>query len=252
MLEYLNLDLAVAQEEYRPRIRQLQQRLYELEHAVFDAKIPVIIVFEGWAACGKGKLIRNLAERMDPRGFRVVPITPPRTAETRYPWMWRFWLQIPAYGQMVAFDTSWYRRVLIDRISQSIGENDLARAYQEIAEFEEQLAADGAIILKFWLHISKKEQKKRFKKLLSDELTAWQVSEADKLQHQKYDQYYQAAEDMFVRTDSPHAPWTIVEANDRYHARIKVFETIIQTIEFKIPDDVLQRSREEMKGAVDA
>ena len=189
---------------------------------------------------------------MDPRGFRVVPITPPRTAETRYPWMWRFWLQIPAYGQMVAFDTSWYRRVLIDRISQTVDEAELARAYQEIAEFEEQLAADGAILLKFWLHISKKEQKKRFKKLLSDELTAWQVSEADKLQHQKYEHYYQAAEDMFVRTDSPHAPWTIVEANDRYHARLKVFQTIIQTIEFKIPDDVLQRSREEMKGAVDA
>jgi AMP-polyphosphate phosphotransferase len=252
MLEYLNLDLAVPKSEYRPRIRQLQQRLYELEHAVFDAKIPVVIVFEGWAACGKGRLIQILAERMDPRGFRVVPITPPRTAETHYPWMWRFWLQIPAYGQMVVFDTSWYRRVLIERISKTVSKDDLGRAYQEIAEFEEQLAADGTVIHKFWLHISREQQKKRFKKLLADELTAWQVGDADKLQHKKYGKYYHAVEDMLARTDSPHAPWTIVEANDRYHARIKVLETITQAIESKLPAESLERSRETMKGAVDA
>jgi AMP-polyphosphate phosphotransferase len=252
MLEYLNLDLATPKDEYKTRIRDLQNRLYELEHAVFDAKIPVMIVFEGWSACGKGRLIQILAERMDPRGFRVVPITPPRTAETHYPWMWRFWLQIPAYGQMVAYDTSWYRRVLFDRISKTISKDDLRRAYQEIAEFEEQLAADGTIILKFWLHISQEEQEKRFKKLLSDDLTAWQVSDADKLQHKKYKKYQQAVEDMLARTDSPHASWTIVEANDRYYARIKVFETIISAIEASLPPEALQRSREAMKGAVNA
>jgi AMP-polyphosphate phosphotransferase len=252
MLEYLNLDLTLPKEDYRPRIRELQNRLYELEHAVFDAKIPVMIVFEGWAACGKGRLIQILAERMDPRGFRVVPITPPRTAETRYPWMWRFWLKIPAYGQMVVFDTSWYQRVLFDRISKAISEDDLRRSYQEIAEFEEQLAADGSVILKFWLHISESEQKKRFKKLLSDELSAWQVGDADKLQHKKYAKYYQAVEDMLARTDSPHAPWTIVEANDRYYARVKVLETIIAAIEASLGPDALHRSREVMKGAVNA
>lgn len=252
MLEYLNLDLSLPKEDYRPRIRELQNRLYELEHAVFDAKIPVMIVFEGWAACGKGRLIQILAERMDPRGFRVVPITPPRTAETRYPWMWRFWLKIPAYGQMVVFDTSWYQRVLFDRISKAINKDDLRRSYQEIAEFEEQLAADGTVILKFWLHISEEEQKKRFKKLLSDELSAWQVSDSDRLQHKKYAKYCQAVEDMLARTDSPHAPWTIVEANDRYYARVKVLETIISAIEASLGPDALQRSREAMKGAVNA
>jgi polyphosphate kinase 2 (PPK2 family) len=153
---------------------------------------------------------------------------------------------------MVAFDTSWYRRVLIDRISKTISEDNLGRAYQEIAEFEEQLAADGAVIHKFWLHISREEQKKRFKKLLADNLTAWQVGEADKLQHKKYEKYYNAVEDMLARTDSPHAPWTIIEANDRYHARLKVLETMIQAIEFGLPDEALERSREKMKGAVDA
>jgi AMP-polyphosphate phosphotransferase len=252
MLEYLNLDLAVPKKEYHSRIRELQNRLYELEHAVFDAKIPVMIVFEGWSSCGKGRLIQILAERMDPRGFRVVPITPPRTAETHYPWMWRFWLQIPAYGQMVAFDTSWYQRILSDRVRKLITKDELRRAYQEIAEFEEQLAADGTVILKFWMHISKEEQEKRFQKLQSDNLTAWQVSQADEIQHKKYKKYLQAVEDMLARTDSPHAAWTIVEANDRYHARLKVFETIIASIEARLPDEALQRSREAMKGAVNA
>jgi len=150
MLEYVNLDLAITQEEYKKQLRPLQQRLYELEHAVFDAKIPVIIVFEGWAATGKGRLISLLAERLDPRGFRVVPITPPRTAETRYPWMWRFWLKIPARGQMVAFDTSWYRRVLIDRLNKTINKDELRASYQDIAEFEgvreNQLVGYGLVV----------------------------------------------------------------------------------------------------------
>ncbi len=259
MLEYVNLELALPKEEYQNRLRPLQQRLYELEHAVYDAKVPVIIVFEGWAASGKGRLISILAERMDPRGFRVVPITPPRTAEMRYPWLWRFWLKIPTRGQMVAFDTSWYRRVLIERLNKTINKDDLRRAYQEIGEFEEMLTADGMVILKFWLHTSQEEMDRRIKKLLKDDLTAWQVSEEDRLQLKKYVKMAEAVEDMIARTDSPHAPWTIVEANDRYHARIKVLETIISGLESRLglppslgPKAKRRRKTEEMKGAVNA
>ena len=259
MLEYVNLDQALSKEEYTTRIRTLQQRLYELEHAVFDAKVPVMIVFEGWAATGKGRLISLLAERMDPRGFRVVPITPPRTAETRYPWLWRFWLKIPAQGQMVAFDTSWYRRVLIERISKTVDKKTWEAAYQDIAEFEEQLAADGTVILKFWLHISQDELEKRIKKLLKDKLTAWQVSEEDQAQLKKYEKYSTAVEDMLARTDSPHAPWTIVEATDRYYARVKVLETIISALEARLglepslgPNAKRRSQTEEMQGAVNA
>ncbi|MEJ5223091.1 MAG: hypothetical protein WHV44_01455 [Anaerolineales bacterium] len=260
MLEYVNLDLRLEPEEYKTRLRPLQQRLYELEHAIFDAKVPVMIVFEGWSATGKGRIINLLAERMDPRGFRVVPITPPRTAETHYPWMWRFWLKIPAYGQIVAYDTSWYQRVLSDRINKTIRKSELRTAYQDIAEFEEQLAADGTVIIKFWLHISKEEQGKRLKKLLKDELSAWQVTENDLTQHKKYEKYAQAVEEMLVRTDSPHAPWVIIEANDRYHARIKVLESIILALESRLnlPPSVGPNAKprpadqEEMKGAVNA
>lgn len=259
MLEYVNLDLALTQDEYKKRLRPLQQRLYELEHAIFDAKVPVIIVFEGWSATGKGRLISLLVERLDPRGFRVVPITPPRTAELRYPWMWRFWQKIPARGQMVAFDTSWYRRVLIDRLNKSIKKDELRSAYQDIAEFEEMLTADGAVILKFWLHISEEEQAKRIRKLRKDKLTAWQVGEEDLLQNKRYEKFTGYVEDMITRTDSPHAPWTIVEASDRYYMRIKVFETIITSLEARLgltastgTKAKRPRGTKEMKGAVNA
>jgi polyphosphate kinase 2 (PPK2 family) len=259
MLEYVNLELSLPKEEYDRRLRPLQQRLYELEFAVNDAKVPVMIVFEGWAATGKGRLISVLAERMDPRGFRVVPITPPRTIETRYPWLWRFWLKIPARGQIVAYDTSWYRRVLIDRINKTVDKKSWEAAYRDIAEFEEQLAADGMVILKFWLHISKAEQDIRIKKFLKDKLNAWQVSEEDLAQQKKYDKYSQAVEDMLSRTDSPHAPWTIVETTDRYYARIKVFETIIKALEARLgqpsslgPKARRRRKSEEVHGAVNA
>ena len=259
MLEYINLDLAVPKEEYEKRIGDLQQRLYELEHAVFDAKVPVMIVFEGWAATGKGRVISILAERMDPRGFRVVPITPPRTTETHYPWLWRFWQKIPARGQMVVFDTSWYRRVLTDRIEKNVDKKAWESAYQDIAEFEEQLAADGVVILKFWLHISQEEQGRRMKKLLKSALTAWQISPEDLVQQNKYNKYSQAVEDILLRTDSPHAPWCIVEATDRYHERVRVMETIIKALEARLglpsslgPKAKHRRKTDEMQGAVNA
>ena len=160
---------------------------------------------------------------------------------------------------MVAYDTSWYRRVLIDRINKTVDKKAWESAYQDIAEFEEQLAADGTVILKFWLHISKYEQQMRIKKLLKDKLTAWQVSEEDLAQDRKYDKYSQAVEDMLSRTDSPHAPWVIVEATDRYYARIKVLESIITALETRLglpsslgPKAKRRRKSEELQGAVNA
>jgi len=242
MLEQLDLDQTFSKTEYKKQLPLLQANLYDLEHEVFMKKIPVMIVFEGWAAAGKGSTINVLAERLDPRGFRVVPVSPPRTAETRYPWMHRFWLKIPARGQMVAFDTSWYRRVLIDRINKDVKRREWERAYNDIAAFEEMLAADGMVILKFWLHISQKEQGKRFKKLLGDKLTKWQVTEEDEAQHKKYKKYLAAVEEMLARTDSPHAPWTIVEAHDRFFTRMKVYETIIKALEVRLGEKVADKS----------
>jgi polyphosphate kinase 2 (PPK2 family) len=234
VLEHIDLDRAIPKEEYKQHLPGLRQRLYNLEHAMFRANVPVAVLFEGWAAAGKGSTISVLTERLDARGFRVAPITPPRTSEQQYPWLWRFWLQIPAYGQMVIYDTSWYRRVLIERINKTVNRQERERAFHDILDFEEQLANDGTVIVKFWLHISKKEQGKRFQKLLENKLTAWQVSEEDAAQHKAYDKYLVAVEEMLARTDAPFAPWTIVEATDRYYTRIKVYETLIHALEARL------------------
>ncbi|MFN0149494.1 MAG: polyphosphate kinase 2 family protein [bacterium] len=234
MLETVDLSLSLAKPKYDERQPKLKERLFELEHAIFSAKIPVAIVFEGWAAAGKGTTIRVLAERLDPRAFRVVPIAPPRTFETHYPWLWRFWLRIPARGQIVVFDTSWYRRVLSDRVLGAVRKREWRDAYQDIADFEEQLAADGTVILKFWMHISKKEQASRIKKLMKSERTAWQVTKEDVAQHKSYEKHLAAVEEMLARTDSPSAPWVVVEATDRHHARVKVMEAIIAALETRL------------------
>lgn len=228
MLEKVDLGRKLSKERYKELLPKLQSKLYDLEHTLFQAGIPVVIVFEGWAAAGKGSTINVLTKRLDPRGFRAVPVTPPRTAELGHPWLRRYWLKIPAYGQTVVFDTSWYRRVLIDRVGKLVKKKEWLAAYQDIDEFETTLAADGTVILKFWLHISEKEQGRRFKKLLRDELTAWSVSEEDSLQHRKYGKYLTAVEEMLARTDTPYAPWVIVEATDRHHTRVKVMKEIIR------------------------
>jgi len=244
MLEQINLDQSIPKTEYKRRLPVLQARLYDLEHAMFNARIPAAIVFEGWAAAGKGSTISTLAERMDPRGFRVVPISPPRTAELRFPWLQRFWLQIPAQGQMVVYDTSWYRRVLIDRINKTVSKRQWQAAYEDIRDFEKQLADDGAVILKFWMHISEKDQARRFKKLLKDKLTAWQVTDEDAAQHENYPKYLVAVEEMLARTEAPHAPWIIVEATDRYFTRIKVLETLTSALERRLGDQAPPRPPE--------
>lgn len=238
MLEKVDLSLKLSKAEYKRRLPKLQERLFDLEHAVFRARIPVAIVIEGWAASGKGDTVRLLAERLDPRAFRVVPVTPPRTHENQYPWLWRFWLKIPARGQIVVFDSSWYRRVLVERVTGFTKKRDWRRAYQDIAGFEEQLAADGMVIIKLWMHMSEKEQGKRFKKLLGSKLTRSRVTDEDRAQHKAYKQYLAAVEEMLARTDSPHASWVIVEANDRHYARQKVFETIIGLLEAKLGPSV--------------
>ena len=236
MLAHLNLDQKLEKEEYKRRLPLLQRRLYALEQAVFQARRPVMIVFEGWAAAGKGTVINQLAAELDARGFRVVPVHAPRTAEQRYPWMRRFWLQIPGRGQMVAFDTSWYRRVLIERVTKTVRKREWQQALEDIQDFEAMLAADGMIIIKFWLHIARKEQAKRFKKLKSDKLTAWQVTAEDEAQHAAYDKYQRAVEEMLARTEAAHAPWTIVEATDRHYTGLKVIETIVRTLERHLGD----------------
>lgn len=257
MLEFVDPDKALSKEEYKTRLEPMQTRLYELEHEIFNQKIPVMIVLEGWGTSGKGKLVNLLAERMDPRGFRVVPIKPPRTSETKFPWLWRFWNKIPSNGQIVTFDTSWYQQILNERVAGHLKNKAWETALQDILEFEEMLSVSGMVILKFWLQISEDELKDRIKELSSDELTSWQITDLDLQQKKKYEKYTISLEEMLTRTDSPQAKWTVVESNDRHFSRIKVLETIISTLELKLEivssiDADHNVRTQGMKGAVNA
>ena len=238
MLENLNLERRLSRQEYKELLPALQMRLYDLEKACWDHKIPSIVVFEGWDAAGKGTAISTLTQRLDPRGFRLYPVTAPRTYErSHHPWLWRFWLKTPNRGEMVIFDRSWYRHVLDDRVEGDVTEKEWRPAYRDIAEFERMLADHGAVILKFFLHISKKEQKRRFRNIERDPLESWRITAADWARHKKYDEYLAAVEEMLELTESEVAPWTIVEATSRWFARIKIFRTIIAELEKRLGRD---------------
>lgn len=226
MLDKVDLSKRLSKEEYKQRLPYLRARLSDLQKTCWDAAIPTIILFEGWDAAGKGTTINLLTQRLDPRGFKLYAIQAPRTYETHMPWLWRFWLKVPNYGEMAIFDRSWYGRVLVERVEGLTPEADWRRGYRDIVDFERTLADDGYVIIKFFLHISKEEQKRRFRKLERDPLKSWHVQPEDWEHHRKYKQYLLAYEEMFERTEAEWAPWTIVEATDRYWARVKVFETI--------------------------
>jgi polyphosphate kinase 2 (PPK2 family) len=234
MLEKINLDLKLSREQYQRVLPGLQRRLYDLEKACWDRKIASVIVFEGWDAAGKGSSISELLARLDPRGFKLHPIQPPRTYERNRPWLWRFWLAVPNYGEMAIFDRSWYRRVLDERVDGEIGKEELRRAFRDIVEFEQMLADDGVVLVKFWLHISKKEQRKRFRAISKDPLESWHLTDEDRARHKRYNKYLKAVEEMLALTGSEYAPWTIVEATSRWYARRKIFETVIGALERRL------------------
>ena len=227
MLEKIDLNKKLSKKEYKQQLPKLQRRLYDLETAAWKAGIPSIILFEGWDAAGKGTTIATLTQRLDPRGFKLYPIRGARTYETMHPWLWRFWLKLPNYGEMAIFDRSWYGRLLVERVERLTPAREWRKAYRDIVDFERTIADDGYVLVKFWLHMSKKEQRRRFKILQKDPLKSWQVTEEDWEHHRKYDEYLLAVEEMLERTDTEWGPWTIVEATSRWWARVKVVNTII-------------------------
>jgi polyphosphate kinase 2 (PPK2 family) len=231
MLEKIDLNKNLPQKKYKERMPQLRNRLYDLQKACWEAGIPSVIVFEGWDAAGKGTSISALTQRLDPRGFKLYPVQAPRTYETHMPWLWRFWLKLPNYGQMAIFDRSWYGRVLVERVEELAPESLWRRAYRDIMDFERTMADDGYVVIKFWLHISKDEQRRRFKSLEKDPLTAWHVQPEDWEHHRRYEEYTVAVEEMLERTETEWGPWTIVEATDRYWAHVKIVETIARRLQ---------------------
>jgi polyphosphate kinase 2 (PPK2 family) len=234
MLEQIDLSKKLEKTEYKSIIADLEIKLGELQRKAWELKIPIIVVFEGWGASGKGTLINQLMLAMDPRGFTVYNIKPPNEEESYRPFLWRFWIKTPVKGRIAIFDRSWYRRVLVERIDKIVSEKSCRLAYNEINAFEKQLVDDGFVIIKFFLHITQKEQKKRFDTLLKNPSTSWRVTKEDWKHHEQYHEYVAAIEEMIDKTDTDVAPWTVVEAHDRRSANVKVFRSVIDAIERRI------------------
>ncbi|MBI4541441.1 MAG: phosphate--AMP phosphotransferase [Gemmatimonadetes bacterium] len=231
MLETLDLAKSIAKDAYDKSFRELRDKLRDLQRATFEAKIPVMVAFEGWDAAGKGDSIQKLVERLDPRGVKVHPVSAPLEEERLRPFLWRFWTKVPGRGEVAVFDRSWYGRVLVERVDELITRQQWESAYDEINQFERMLADDGMVIVKLWLHISEKEQKKRFKEIEKSEYDAWRVTKEDWKAHKHYEDYLRAAEEMLERTSTAYAPWTVVEATDKRYRLIRVFKTLADAMQ---------------------
>ena len=222
MLEKVDLSKKLSKKEYKEKKDELTPVLSQLQRDCKRLDIPVIIAFEGWEGGRKGILINKLIQALDPRGFKVYATDRETEDERMHPFLWRFWTKTPAKGRMAIFDKSWYRRVLDDSLEAEKMHEYSDEDYNEIVSFEQQLSDDGTVIIKFFLHISKKEQGKRLKQLDENHATKWMISEKSWRRHRMYQDYLVKYEEMFQRTDSDFAPWHIVEAEDENFAAVKI------------------------------
>jgi polyphosphate:AMP phosphotransferase len=231
VLKNLDLKAGLKKAEYEERLAALQGRLNRLTRRKRFEKLSVVTVFEGMDAAGKGGSIRRVTEALNARQYRVIPIAAPTEEERAQPYLWRFWRHVPGRGRIVLFDRSWYGRVLVERVEGFCSEPDWQRAYGEINDFEEQLARHGAVLVKFWLQISAEEQLRRFKEREVTGFKRHKITDDDWRNRDKWPLYEQAVCDMIDRTSTDIAPWTLIAAEDKRHARIAVLETLCTRIE---------------------
>lgn len=230
MLEQLDLTKSLSKKDYKERMAILEPELARLQRTCKAKKIPLIVLFEGFGAAGKGYQIGKLIHALDPRGFYVTSIGPESPEEQMHPFLWRFWTKTPAKGQLAIFDRSWYRKVLIDRFDAAAPEEKMITYYNAINSFERQLAADGTVIIKLFLCIDQKEQKKRFKKLMESKSSDWRVSKDDRKRNKQFDKYKKMSDEMLEYTDTAYAPWTIVESTNREFATVKIYTAVIEAL----------------------
>jgi len=230
----LDLTPALTEKAYWKRIATLQLRLRELHHRMYEKQVPVLAVFEGWDAAGKGGAIKRITEPLEPRGYTVSSFSAPRGEEKTHHYLWRFWRALPRAGHLGIFDRSYYGRVLVERVEGFCSEAEWKRAYREISEFEAHQASAGMVICKFWLHLSKEEQLRRFRDRERDPFRSYKLTPEDWRNRARWAEYSAAVEEMIERTSAPRAPWTLVEAEDKYHARIKCVETLADAMQLAL------------------
>jgi polyphosphate kinase 2 (PPK2 family) len=230
ILDRLDLKLALDKQSYEAELDRWQNRLAKLARKVQSEHRGVILVFEGSDAAGKGGAIRRITRTLDARQYRVIPIAAPTDEERAHHYLWRFWRHLPRLGKFTIYDRSWYGRVLVERVEGYAHESAWRRAYAEINDFEEQLIERGNILVKYWLHISAEEQLARFKARESEPWKQYKIGPDDYRNRLKSNAYEAAAEEMIARTSTQPAPWTLVEAEDKRYARVKVLETLCNRI----------------------
>lgn len=225
-LDSLDQSKSMTQEEYKRELKKQQLELLRKQLVLYERKQSVIVVLEGPDAAGKGGAIKRIVEKLDPRLIRVYSIVKPTPEEHMHHYLWRFWNKLPPYGQTAIFDRSWYGRLLVERVEGFATEAEWKRAYREINEFERQLIDDGTILVKLYLQISKDEQLRRFRRRAADPYKHWKINAEDWRNRRKWAKHNQAAEDMFVKTSNPSAPWTVIPANFKWVARVKAIQAV--------------------------
>jgi polyphosphate kinase 2 (PPK2 family) len=241
-LDEVDLDQSLSRKQEARGLERAWTRLTQLRLTlggqIGPRKIgpPVCVMFEGWDASGKGGAIKRLVAPMDPRHVRVVSFAAPTPDEKRHHFLWRFWPVLPGWGGMAVFDRTWYGRILVERVEGYASRDEWLRAYEEIAGFERMLTEEGMILIKFWMHISDEEQLKRFKRREQDPLKSWKLTDDDWRNREKRGEYVEAIEDMIARTDQPQAPWDLIAAESKRHARVRVLELVIERIEAGLRD----------------
>lgn len=231
VLEQVDLSKKLDKSEYDEKLKKLQYKLREQSIELFQQGRSALVIFEGWDAAGKGGSIKRIAEVLDPRGFNVTAFAAPSGIEKRHHYLWRFWRVLPKSGQISIFDRSHYGRVLVERVEGFCSREEWKRAYQEINEFEWQITNFGTTIVKFWLHIDQEEQLRRFKDRELDPYRSYKLTEEDWRNRQKWDLYTEAVEEMVEKTSTVWAPWHIIEANDKYYARIRILKILTKALQ---------------------
>jgi len=242
MLQTIDLNQSLSREAYEEQLDKLQDQLQALAHRLYDEQRVLVVAFEGKDAAGKGGAIKRVTEKLDSRGYAVFPIGAPTDEEKSYHYLWRFWKRLlPADEKQVQiFDRSWYGRVMVERVEGFCSEAEWKRAYREINEFERQLVDAGMIVIKFWLQISQEEQLRRFKEREAKPETSWKLGSDDWRNREKWPVYEVAVNEMLVKTSTPSAPWVVIEANDKYYARVKVLRTLVDSLKKELGKKALK------------
>ncbi|WP_269519653.1 polyphosphate kinase 2 family protein [Alteromonas sp. BMJM2] len=221
-------------ETYKAEEKALQEQLFHIQQAYFHQNRRALIVFEGWDASGKGGAIRRVTEKLDPRGVRVIPVAKPDEIDQAKHFLYRFWHHVPAPGNMTIFDRSHYGRVLVERVDQLASDAQWQRGYREINEFEETLHNSGVRIVKLFMHISAAEQRKRFEERLRNPYKRWKLTAEDLHNSKQRNHYINAINDMFNKTNTPFAPWKIIDGEHKWQARVDVLRAIVERLSLEV------------------